>query len=209
MAKSKKSKTSAARPVVDITPTLPTVYDPLPPWPFTIPEPRPIPYGKPGKRVRVLIVPGRLEYDPVMGEMERRVRSLMEKGADVLIVVPDVYQGVGQIMARRNGLNVMMVNTDFQGATNLPTAMQRSSFLDSKTARRRVMREADIMYISDDSEACKVLQEEAEQLFPELRVRVLTHVYRKKAEPKKPKKKADEKAKTKSSKSATKTKRRK
>jgi len=163
---------------IDITPTYPTRYDPLPPWPYTRPDPRPSEYGKPGKRINVLLIPGQIEYDPCMNSVEKSVRKLVKAGRHVVIVVPDVYRGVGEIMARRNGLNFLVVNTDKAGNTSLPTIIDRATFFVSKTARRRTMMEADVMYLVDSNPVFDVVAKEAKKFFPELKVNVVEHQYR-------------------------------
>lgn len=173
------SKAKPARAEVDITPSWPSANDPLPPWPYTKPDPRPVPYGKPGKTVRVLILPGRMEYDPCMNAMEQRIRKLMAEAKNVVIVVPDVWRGVGEIMARRNGLNWMVINTDNAGSTVLPSVHGFDKFAGSKVARRRVLREADMVYIVDNNVAFTQITEDVEAHHEGMPVRVFKHKYKK------------------------------
>lgn len=144
-----KEKKAPARAEIDITPSWPTPTDPFMPWPWTKPDPRAIPYGKPGKRIRVLVLPGRVEYDPAMMKIELAVLNYAAKGRDVTIVVPDVWRGTGEIMARRTGSNLMVICTDKAGATSLPSNYTFETFASSKIARRRVLREADVVYMID------------------------------------------------------------
>lgn len=167
----------SARAEIDITPTYPSAYDPHPPWPYTTPEPRPIPYGKPGKRLNVLVLPGKVEYDPAMTIVEEYVRKMTAKGRYVNVIVPDVWRGIGEVLARRNGLNYMVINTDKAGATTLPSVNGFEKFARSKTARRRCLREADVVLIVDNNVAFKEIHKDIADHFEDLKVVTVGHSY--------------------------------
>ena len=155
-----KEKRSEARAQVDITPSYPEYAGSNPPWPWTRPDPRPFGYrARHDKTVRLLILPGRLPHDPAMNQIEQTVRRMMEKKINVLIVVPDCYRSIGEIMARRNGLDYMVINVDFKETVNLPTNCEISVLARSKTARIRVMQQVD--------RACVVLKNPATESFIE------------------------------------------
>jgi len=172
-----KDKKSSARAEVDITPSYPTYDGDNPPWPYTRPDPRPYGYrAKYDKTVRLLILPGHLPHDPAMNQIERVVRRMMDKKIDVVIVVPDCYRGIGEIMARRNGLNYLIVNTDYKDNVNLPGNNLMSVLMTSKTARIRVMQSAD--------RACVVLKNPVTERFIEeleesdIQVKTFKPIYR-------------------------------
>lgn len=198
MAK-KQTKKNDARAEVDISANLPTSHDPFQPWPYTIPIPRSRPYGRPGETKHVLILPGKLEYDPCMALVEKFVRRLDSvKGFNVVIVVPDVWRGVGEIMARRNGLDYRVMNTDAAGATVLPSTPGPDKFADSKTARSRVLRVVDYALIVDNNVAAEKVLKDIEQRFQRIKIKVFKHLYVKKSESSvKPKKASTEKPKSK------------
>ena len=145
-------KKDAARPKIDITPTWPSRYDPMPPWPFTKPAPRGTPYGDQKGEVKVLLIPGKIEYDPCMNTAESLMRRIQDSGKELTIIVPDVHRGPGEIMSRRLGANLLVVNTSTAGSLDLPTTMQRH-FLDSSTARKYCVDKADRVIIVRDSPA--------------------------------------------------------
>lgn len=177
MAKQPKT----ARPEIDITPSFPTAYDPFKPWPFTVPVKRRQPYGKPSsKRLSVLLLPGACEYDPAMAEVEEYIRFKTETH-HVTVVVPDVYRGVGEIMARRNGLNYLIVNTDRHGSEELPSLIQRSYLIESKTARRRILLECDMVLAISDCPSLPAFKKEIEgwQKLEGLKVKTFKAMYRK------------------------------
>lgn len=183
----------AARAVVDISHTPPTAYDPLPTWPYTVPDPRSIPYGKPGKKVSVLILPGKIEYDPAMHLVEQRVRKMVDAGRHVTIVVPDYYRGVGEILSRRQGLNLLVVNTDKSGAESLPSFPSLDKLKASKVARRRVLMECDVAYIIDNCPVRDEFEADIERSFSDMKTRVFKHVYVKKVADEKKLSKAEKK----------------
>jgi len=114
-------------------------------WPQTKPNPRPYPFAKQCKlrdKDRILILPGKIDYDPAMADVEREVRNLMRK-ADVTIVVHDYYRGIGEMMARRNGLDYTVVNVDNDAGTELPTPVARDVLNTSVSARRRLLSKCD------------------------------------------------------------------
>lgn len=94
-----------------------------------------------------------------MNEVEQRIRKLASK-YHVTVVVPDVYRGVGEIMARRNGLNYLIVNTDLKDAVNLPSSLDRSVLERSSVARRRCLMECDrLFYVTNCPSAKSFLDE--------------------------------------------------
>lgn len=149
MSKS-KDKAGPARPEIDITPTWPSRYDPMPPWPYTVPRPRETPYGEQKGEIKVLVIPGKIEYDPCMNTAETMLWKLQASGKEVTIVVPDVHRGPGEIMSRRLGANLLVVNTATAGSIDLPTMMQRH-YLDSAVARKYCVAKADRVIIVRDS----------------------------------------------------------
>lgn len=146
-----KKEPELAKAQVDITPTDAKKYPGT--WPGTIPNDRHYPFAKHcklGSTVRVLILPGRIEYDPAMADIEREVSNLARKN-DVTIVVHDYYRGSGEIMARRLGLDYMVVNVDTDDGKRLPTPVAREVLNTSVSARRRVLSKADLVLAVKDS----------------------------------------------------------
>lgn len=118
---------------------------------MTKPDPRPYAYGEfPKHRLNYLILPFRIDYDPGMNDIEAEIRRRMPN-YNITIVVPDYYRGIGEMLARRNGLDYLVVNLDLDGGTNLPTLVARNFLNDSKTARRALLRRADQILAGSDS----------------------------------------------------------
>lgn len=140
-----------AKPEVDITPTDAKKYPGT--WPCTIPAPRHYPFSKHAKlstKMRVLILPGRIEYDPAMADIEAEVSGLARKN-DVTLVAHDYYRGACEIMARRLGLDYMVINVDNDDGKTLPTTVARDILNTSVSARRRVLSKSDLVLAVTDS----------------------------------------------------------
>lgn len=146
-----KPTKEAARSVVDEEVTRHTGC-----WPSQLADKRVRPFGSPvkGAPFRVLILPGKVEYDPAMQDMETWVRNLMdESGRNVIVMVTDYYVGSGTIMARRLGVDLHILNTDTLGSEDLPSLIRRDILTTSKAARRKVLthlKSTDyVAYVSD------------------------------------------------------------
>lgn len=183
MAKSNGKGSAPARAEIDITPTWPSRYDPMPPWPFTHPGQREIAYGDQKGEIRVLVLPGKIEYDPCMNKAEKLLRSLQGRGREVTVVVPDVYRGSGEIMSRRLGANLLVVNTGTAGSLDLPSLVQYSN-LGSSVARKYCVRKADAAILVKDSPYFKDFCNTIKKLKPDIKVKKLDpkYVKRKSAE---------------------------
>ncbi len=143
-----KSSRSAASPHVVIDHVEPTAYDPMPPWPFTLPKERKHGFGlKRGKAVRVLVIPGAVEYDPAMHLVEETFVRVRDKGYDITIVVPDSYRGIGEIMSRRNGLDLLVISTASPSDVSLPSTQNRTHLRSSKVCKWILSKVDRVIYV--------------------------------------------------------------
>lgn len=168
-----KQEKGPAKPEIDITPSYPAYDGDNPPWPYTRPDPRPFGYkAKHKKTVRLLVLPGHLPYDPSMNAIETTVRKMMERDYNVVIVVPDCYRGIGEIMARRNGLDYMVIHTALRDSINLPGNHELATLMKSKVARKRVIASCDRAAVVLSNPVTELLLEE---LLEEADVKVKTY----------------------------------
>ncbi len=168
-----KQEKGPAKPEIDITPSYPAYDGDNPPWPYTRPDPRPFGYKANHKKtVRLLVLPGHLPYDPAMNAIETTVRKMMERDYNVEIVVPDCYRGIGEIMARRNGLDYKVVHTALRDSINLPGNHELSTLMKSKVARKRIIASCDRAAVVLNNPITEFLLEE---LLADAKVQVKTY----------------------------------
>lgn len=134
----KFEKGSTAKPVLDQQPTFNLKL-----WPATLP-PKPQTYKVERNRTerpRVLLWPGRIEYDPAMTQIERLIRKL----DNPIIVVADFHVGVGTIMSRRLGLDLMVVHTRSDGSVKLHN-LGPSQILEQKELFKNLLYRSNHLY---------------------------------------------------------------